>query len=241
MKVNILDILVDKITSDQVLEKIKNWLESKEQHYLVTPNPEIVLEARKDKELKDILNKAALAIPDGIGLIFASWLYLNPLKRVQGSDLTNQILKLAKEKKYKVYFLNWQKGLSKTKEIKKSIKEKYGQIEIEGQGIEKDGENINLKIIQEFKPDILLVALGAPWQEKIINKFLFQIPSVKIAMAVGGTLDFITGKIKRAPLIFRRLGLEWFWRLICQPWRIKKIFTATCKFPLAAIKYKFKL
>lgn len=239
MKINILGVLVDKITKKEVLNQVESWLTHRDQHYIVTPNPEIILASQKDEELKNILNKADLAISDGVGLIFASYLQLQSLARVTGADLTDQILKLAQEKKYKVYFLNWEKGLSETEEIKIAIRKKYQPIEIEGEGIVRDGQNLNVLKIQEFGPDILLVALGAPWQEKIIANFLKHLPSVKVAMAVGGTLDFITGKIRRAPLFFRLIGLEWFWRLLCQPRRINRIFTATFKFSWAILKDKF--
>ncbi len=238
MKINILGILVDKITKKEALDKIESWLNKSGQHYIVTPNPEIVLASQKDEELKNIFNKADMVIADGIGLVFASYLQLKFLARVSGSDLTNQILKLAREKKYRVYFLNWEKGLSETEEIKKSIKNKYQPIEIEGEGIARDGKNLNLSKIQEFGPDILFIALGAPWQEKIIANFLKYLPSVKVAMAIGGTLDFVTGKIRRAPLFFRLIGLEWFWRLLCQPARINRIFAATFKFSWVVLKDK---
>ncbi len=239
-KLNILGVLVSKITGKEVLEKIKDWLDGANQHYIVTPNPEIILAARKDEELKTILNKADIAICDGIGLKFVSCFFLNPLKRVQGSDLTYKILKLANEKKYKIYFLNWVDGLSKTEEIKKAVEKKFGPIEIQGQRIERSGENIDLNEINNFKPDILLVGLGAPWQEKFIAKYLSQIPSLKLAMGIGGTFDFITGKIKRAPVIFRYLGLEWLWRLARQPRRGKRIFNAFIKFPFLFFKSKIK-
>ena len=149
MKINILGVLVDKITMKQVLDKIKNWLGSEKQHYIVTPNPEFIVAAQKDEKFKNILNQADIAIPDGIGLIFASWFLLKPLKRVHGSDLTYQILKLAEEKNYKIYFFSWSKGLSTADEIKKLIKEKY-KIEIEGQGIERDKQNIDWQKIQNL-------------------------------------------------------------------------------------------
>lgn len=240
MRVDILGVLVSKINKKEILDEIENWLETNSQHYIVTPNPEIILAAQEDEELKSVLNKSDIAICDGIGLKLVSYFLFNPLKRVQGSDLTYQILKLASEKKYRVYFLNWTQGLSNTEEIKKSVREKFGPIEIEGQGIERGGENIDFNKINNFRPDILFVALGAPYQEKIISRYLSEIPSVKLAMSVGGTFDFITGKIKRAPKIFRNLGLEWIWRLLKQPWRIKRIFNASIKFPYLVIKSLLK-
>jgi len=236
VKVDILGVLVNKINKKEILDEIENWLETNSQHYIVTPNPEIILAAQEDEELKNILNKADIAICDGIGLKIVSYFLLNPLKRVQGSDLTDEILKSAGEKNYKIYFLNWVGGLSETEEIKKFVQEKFGQIEIEGQGIERGGKDIDLAKINNFKPDILFVALGAPFQEKIISRYLSKITSVRLAMSIGGTFDFITGKIKRAPKIFRNLGLEWIWRLLKQPWRIKRIFNASIKFPYLVIK-----
>lgn len=235
-KLNILGVLVSRINREEVLERIENWLKSENQHYIVTPNPEIILEAQKDEELKNILNKADIAVCDGTGLVLAGFLLGQKLNRVQGSDLVSEILKISRNKKYKIYFLNWSKGLSKTGEIKKAVQEKFGPIEIDGRGIERSGKDIDLNRINNFKPAILLVALGAPHQEKIISEYLLKIPSIKAAMGVGGTFDFITKKVKRAPFVFRCFGLEWLWRLVQQPNRIKRIFDACAKFPFLIIK-----
>ncbi|MBU4455056.1 WecB/TagA/CpsF family glycosyltransferase, partial [Patescibacteria group bacterium] len=93
--------------------------------------------------------------------------------------------------------------------------------------------------LQQFQPDVLFCALGAPWQEKFIYHNLPDLPSVKIAMGVGGAFDFLTGKIKRAPKLMRLIGMEWLWRLFMQPWRAKRIYNAVIVFPAKFIKYRF--
>ena len=95
-----------------------------------------------------------------------------------------------------------------------------------------------IRRINNAQPEILFVALGAPKQEIWIYENLKKMPSVKLAMGVGGSFDFISGRIKRAPLIFQRLGLEWLWRLILEPRRIKRIYNATAKFGWVVLKNK---
>ncbi len=111
------------------------------------------------------------------------------------------------------------------------------------------GQNHNLKLktdaltsaINKAKPDILLVALGAPKQEKWIAENLPKLPSVKLAIGVGGTFDFISGLVRRAPRFMRALGFEWLWRLLIQPWRFRRIFNATIKFIATVLKWRLRM
>lgn len=173
----ILGVKVYKIKKGDILGKIKEWLCDDKFYYITTVNPEFVLAAEKDKEFRAILNDSDLAIPDGIGLKFASWIFGKNIYRTAGADLFKDILELAAHKNYKVYFFVWKQGLSGIDEVKKAISHsilnhslKNGGIQIDGQAIEKDGSDINWNKISEFNPDILFVGLGAPYQEKIIAK-----------------------------------------------------------------------
>lgn len=245
MKSDILGVLVDDITPEETLEKIEQFVQSGRRHYIVTPNPEIVMEAQKDGEFREILNSADIAIPDGTGLIFASRLSGRPLrKRTTGSDLTWKVAELAEEKGYSLYLLGGEIEGVATKAAEK-LKDKFPGLKIsgaeEGGKISRQGEAEDKGIsgrINEAGPDILLVAFGAPRQEKWIYKNLPDLDSVKVAIGIGGTFDFIAGKAKRAPKAFRSLGLEWLWRLITQPQRIGRIWTATGKFSWAVAKFK---
>ncbi len=280
----ILGIKLHKIKKKDILEKIKGWITGDSFHYITTVNPEFILEAQKDQEFKEILNNADLSIPDGIGLKFAAWFFGRNIYRVAGSDLTKDILKLAEQKNCSLYFFVWKDGLSSAEYVKNSIlklaggclagKESSahgkippnpplgkGGINMDGQAIKRDGSDIDWEKFNNFKPDIILVGLGAPYQEKFIERIknrekqsssvLRKIPpnpplgkgGIKVAIGVGGTFDFLTGKIKRAPKIMQIIGLEWLWRLIQQPkkHRIKRIFNAVIVFPYEVLKWRIKI
>jgi len=238
VKVNILGVQIDNLNKAGVLGKVEEFLSDGRQHYIVTPNPEIVVAAEKDKEFLEILNKADLAVPDGFGLILASRYLRRPLsERITGVDLMLEICKMAEQKNYSVFLVSAKEGLAKPEEVAEALAKKIPRLKISGDILarKETEENLIQKINLE-KPKILFVALGAGRQEKLIVKNLDKMPSVKIAMGVGGAFDFIAGKIKRAPSWMRKIGFEWLWRLFMQPWRLKRILTATIKFSWKVIK-----
>ena len=241
--IKILGVKIDKLTSKEVLEKIEEFLLSNKQYYIVTLNSEILLEAQEDEEYFHILNNADLSVLDVSGPKFAGLIAGNNLKRIPGIDLTKKILRIAEIKKLKIAVLYWDKGLSEREEIKKALTKKYADLKFVVEDIKRDfagfAKTENLARLQKFEPDILFVTLGAPDQEKFIYHNLDKIPSAKLALGVGGSFDFISGKIKRAPLIFQKSGIEWFWRLIMQPWRWKRIYNAVIIFPCKFVKWKF--
>lgn len=236
-KINILGTEINKINYAETLNKIEDFINDQKQHYIVTSNPEIVLKASRDIYYQGILNNADLSLADGFGLILGSWFVGDPIyHRVTGIDLTYKIIKLSADKGYKLFFLGGQKNAAQIAKTKLELKYKNIQIE----GIEEGFSNIqkitleeNNQIIEKIKnsgAQILLVAYGAPFQEKWIYENLAKISNIKIAIGVGGTFDFISGRILRAPKIFRKIGLEWLWRLFMEPNRIKRILNATLKY-----------
>ena len=241
--IKILGVKIEKLTSKEVLKRVEEFLLSDSQHYAVTLNSEILLEAQKDEEYFHILNNADLSVVDGSGPKFAGLATGNNIKRIPGADLTKKILRIAESKKLKIAVLNWDKGLSKKEDIKKALMKKYSDLKFIVENVKRDfadfAKTENLARLREFEPDILFITLGAPDQEKFIYHNLNKIPSAKLALGVGGSFDFISGKIKRAPLIFQKLGIEWFWRLIMQPWRWRRIYNAVIIFPCKFIKWKF--
>ncbi|MFH1597722.1 MAG: WecB/TagA/CpsF family glycosyltransferase [Patescibacteria group bacterium] len=244
MKVEILGVKIDKITNEEVLEKIQGYLDSDKSHFIVTPNPEFLVAAHHDKDFKGILNQADLAVPDGFGLKLAARYLGNPLKqRITGTDLTYQLAEICQKKHKSIYLLGALPGVAE--QAAQKILELYPDIKIAGfeSGYRtrfhfKLPDFILLAKINRVKPDVLLVAFGASKQEKWINNHLANMPSLKIAMGVGGAFDFISGNVKRSPKLMRSLGLEWFWRLIVQPWRLDRIRTATWRFSRLVIKSK---
>lgn len=189
---------MDRVSLEEAVKLVGEWVKQDKKRYIVTPNPEFVMLAQKDKEFKKILNQADLAIPDGAGLRLAD----RRLKRLTGVELMLSLIK----KGYKTVLAGGKPGVAK------KAAEKLGVIGM----TEPDVKKIN-----ETKPELLFVALGMGKQEKWIAKNLAKL-NVKVAMGVGGALDQIVKPWLRAPVCLQACGLEWLWRLIMQPWRIKR-------------------
>lgn len=243
--VKILGIKLDTEKKAEVLNKIRSFLGSSTQHYIVTPNPEIVLLSQKDEEYFYILNKADISLPDGIGLKFAAMTLGKNIPRITGSDLTKDILIMAQKNNDPVLIINWEKGLSSASDISTALKNIYPQLQFEIWEVDKDEALKKDWKPKDTKAKIMFVGLGAPYQEKFIFHQLAKIPTVKVALGIGGSFDFLTGKIKRAPKIMRVLGLEWLYRVIGQPQnrkkRLNRIYNATFVFVSKIINWRFIL
>lgn len=242
----ILDVRIDSLTIEEALQRIEGFLKDNQPHYIVTPNPEFLVRAQEDEEFKEILNQADLAVPDGVGLILAARFLGQPFKqRITGTDLMEKICQRAVQKKWRVFLFGGEKGAAE--KAADNLKNKYPGLEIQPKDALIGTVPPSLGTVPKFRgtvptnaslgrSSILFVALGAPKQEKWIVDNLEKMPWVKVAMGVGGAFDFISGRVQRAPLFLQRLGLEWFWRLFCQPWRSRRIFNAVIKFPYLVIK-----
>jgi len=229
---NIFGINLNDLPSNAVTKKISEFLSGQTQHYIVTPNPEIILAAHQDEELFYVLNKASLALADGFGLKIAGFLFGYNLPRLTGADLTVDLLKLASKEGTKTIILNWEKGLSSQEEISSALTIKFPGLDFLVLNIGRDKflRPETVAKIKEFSPTLLFNNLGFPYQEKLLHHNLKDLPSVKVALAVGGSFDFITGRAQRAPKVWRNLGLEWLWRLIKHPQRAGRIYNATVVF-----------
>lgn len=238
----ILGVKIDNVSFSDVMAKIAAFLMVDELHMITTVNPEFLVTAQHDEAFKDILNNTDLNVPDGIGLKFGACITGQKIgERITGVDLTWEICKLAAEKGYSVYFLGGAEGVAQ--KAANRIQILYPDLKIAGTatpGVAVDGSTDSLVIddINNSNTDILFVALGAPKQEKFINRYRDQL-KVKLAMGVGGTFDYIAGIVPYAPAWIRKIGLEWLYRLFTQPKRWKRIFTATIVFPWMVIKSKF--
>jgi len=215
--------------NDQNLSNNGNWYGTRQ---IATINPEFILAAQKDEEFKNVLNSCDLNIADGVGIKFAFWWLKSRLKfRMAGIDLMREIIKMADEKKLKIFLAANSGGLSSWEETKDAILKKYPNLEISGENI--DIHN-TLYIIPDT--DILFCNFGAPYQEKFLNSQ--KNGKIKLAVGVGGSFDYLTGKLKRAPKWMQFFGVEWFWRLILQTKRIKRILNAVIVFPIKIIFQK---
>lgn len=206
------------------------------------------MEANKDYEYKNILNSANLAIADGVGLVYACrFLYGKPMKIIPGRQLFVDLLDLANHNSLRVFFLG-----STHEVIQKSLSKAHKQFSnatFEGESgplVNKQGVSANSKIeadtiskINKFKPDILFIAFGHPKQEKWVSKNISKL-NANVVMTVGGALDYYSGMKSVPPVWLSNMGLEWFWRLINEPQRYRRIVNAIFVFPLFVAGQKLR-
>lgn len=216
---NVLGVNVTVTTYDEMAKNIKDDIKKKNKSFIVAINPEKVLKARKDQNLKNLLNDAKYKIPDGVGIIYASKLQGGFIKsRITGIDSMELLCQLAMENRYKVFMYGAKKetGLK----AKEKIEEKYKGINIVGyiDGYEKDNAKI-IKEINKSQADIIFVALGSPKQEYWIVENMKSL-NVTVFQGVGGSFDVFSGNIARAPKWMQNCGLEWLYRLLKEPKRI---------------------
>ncbi len=214
-KIFLLGVGFSNANNKEILEFIVTGLQTlPKKYYIVTPNPELLVIAHHDKKYKDVLNGAKLALPDGIGVVLASKLLSKPLKeRIQGVDLVEKLCKDIAKRPITAGFLG--AGPNVAVKTAECLQKKYPGLKV-GLIAEEWAKDLGKK-----KVDILFVAFGSPKQEIWIAENLNNLPA-KVVIGVGGAFDFISGKVRRAPVIVRQLGLEWLFRLIVQPWRIKR-------------------
>lgn len=247
--VTILGINVLSTTVSGVLTSVRDKISHNLKFSIFTPNPELVLMANQDQNLKNIINAGTLLVPDGVGLNYASkFLYAKPLTIIPGRVLFIKLIELANKKHWRVFFLGG--NGSEAEEARLSLEKNYKSIKIDtfkgpilnNSGIPDTEVDKRLQIdalnrINKFKPHLLFVAFGNPKQELWINKNLKSL-SINGAMAVGGTFNYVAGKSLRAPQWMETAGLEWFWRLLTEPQRLPRILNAVVIFPLFVLKSK---
>lgn len=245
----ILGVKIDNVNRQEAVGTAKGFLVNGRQNLIFTPNPEMIVDAQNDAYFKKVLNFGDLNISDGFGVSLISLGYIN---RIPGVDFLIDICAIAEYNNKSVFLLG-----SGSKDVLKAASEnltkKFPKLKIVGfhPGPKIDFVTIEdeVKIVPEQNnndqaiheiimaaPDILLVAFGHNKQEKWIYENIKDFPTVKIAMGVGGAFDFLAGfnyegkKVRRAPCFMRKIGLEWLYRVITQPYRIKRILKATLYF-----------
>lgn len=217
--VNILGVKVSSTSISSVLTKIDKICANprlKQPFFITTVNPEFIMLAQDDPEFKKILNSADLAIADGVGLRLAK---LN-IKIIPGRTL---VQKLCEMSKFKIFYLGGKNGVAEAMTRKYGGASDSGHDDIKSQ-IQNSKSQINLKIINKinnYKPDILFVAYGAPYQEKWLYANRYSL-NAKVIMGVGGAFDYLTERSKLPPEWVNKAGLEWLWRLVHEPWRWKR-------------------
>lgn len=261
----ILGVRVDAIKPAELEGKLRGFLIEGGLHKVFTPNAEMVLKSHRDGAFKDVLNRGDLNLADGVSLVFASaFLSFFDKKcvhrieqRITGVDTLDLLCRIAAEDGRKVFLLGADAGVGeKAAEV---LKKRYAGLQIRANDggmiqhhpqpiLTEEGRALAgwivepgvLEDVRGFEPDILAVALGHGKQEHFICSALGSMPSIKIAIGVGGALDYLSGNLARAPKWMRRIGFEWLYRLVKQPKRVGRIVDAVIVFPLVVIWDRIK-
>lgn len=228
-KLNILGVGVDNVTMSEAIGRVRGFFKSGKKAYIVTPNSEMIVQARKDPEFAEVLNGADLAVPDTAGLVWASRIWGTPLKEwVAGADLFVELCAEAARRGGRVFLLGAGPGVAG--KAARALRKRCPKLKVAGTFAGDGASKGDRETVAEVKRgskgediDLLFVAYGHGKQERWIRRNLTKVP-VKVVVGVGGSFDYVSGAVVRAPKLFRRLGLEWLYRLVRQPWRIKRQF-----------------
>ena len=223
-RVEILGVKVDSVTMAEAVDKVQKLIEARQPSIVATANAEMILNATHDDELKNILNSAELVVPDGAGTVWAArHLGEEMPERVAGYDLVQELMKIAPSKSQKFFLFGAAPGVAEKAKLK--AEELYAGIKIVGVRngfFTADDEAEIISQIKKAQPDILLVALGVPKQEKWLAAHKAEL-NVPVSIGVGGTFDVMAGVVKRAPLWMQKAKLEWLFRAMLQPSRAGRL------------------
>lgn len=221
----ILDTPVHRVTMAQTLALVADFMAQPRLHQITTTNPEFVMMAQKDAAFRHILQEADLCIPDGIGLIYASHWLRTPLpERVPGSELVYHLARLAAANRWRLFLLGAAPGVAE--EAAAVFQAHNPTLAIAGTYAGSPGTAENEAIVRRInqsRAHLLFVAYGAPRQDKWIARNRHALQTVRVAIGVGGALDFVSGRAVRAPHWLQKLGLEWLHRLYHEPWRWRRM------------------
>lgn len=238
MKTDVLGVQYDNVTMEEALQIGRQLLQGEKAAYCVTPNAEMAYEALHDHDFCALLNGADLVLPDGAGVVLGAKILKTPLKqKVAGIEFAQNLLPILAETGSKLYLLGSKPGVAELAAEK--MLQKHPTLQICGMqdGYFQDEDAVIAKI-NEAEADVLYVCLGAPKQEKFMQRHQADL-KVKLMIGLGGTLDGIAGTVKRAPKWMIKLQLEWLYRLIKQPKRLGRMMRLP-KFIFAAVKKRMK-
>ncbi len=234
-QINVLGVHVDSVTMQEAVNRLVTFVNERQPRLVATANAEMVMIAQNDPELLAVLNSADLVLADGAGVVWAAKrLGSGVPERVAGFDLTQELLRYSATVGFRVYWLGSAPGIAEAAIQKATIA--YPGLKTAGwhDGYFSDAEDADIvQAVSASHPDILLCALGVPKQEKWMLRNLSKL-QVPVSIGVGGTFDVMAGRVTRAPLWMQRMGLEWLYRLICQPSRLIRML-ALPKFVLRVL------
>jgi len=234
----IMDIPFSKLSLKETEQYLTQRIENKQITQVVTANPEIVMFADTSTAYKQAVLAADIVVPDGIGIVYAAKLRKNPVsERVAGYDLLHRLMYQANLHKWSVFLLGANDEVNRL--AFERLQQDYPNADLVGRhhGYFQDNTALEQQIVEQLtqlKPDIIFVALGFPRQELWINRYKDSLQT-PLMMGVGGSFDVLSGKVKRAPVVWQRFGLEWLYRLISTPSRWRRMLVLP-KFLMQEIK-----
>ncbi|MCL4472795.1 MAG: WecB/TagA/CpsF family glycosyltransferase [Actinobacteria bacterium] len=224
-RLKVLGVQVDRVDSKQALATIETMLDTPACKQVVTLNPEYVMRATEDPELMRILNGAELSVPDGMGIVWASRILGEPLKgRITGTGLLPEIARICASRGQSLFLLGGQPGVAGLAAAR--LSEQIPGLAIAGVSSNDPGNVTDpqtVELINGSGADVLAVAYGCPKQDFWIDRNRGKLTGVRVAIGVGGALDFISGQVPRAPRWIRRAGMEWLFRLGLEPSRLGRM------------------
>lgn len=237
-KVSIFGVPISKMSMRETVAYLSQAIEKRVPQQIITANPIMVMTALEQPDYMRMMKSADLVVPDGAGVVWASGYVNNPVaERVAGYDLIQELMKAGESKGWKVYLIGASPEVIEAAAAR--LQELYPRIQLVGFRDGFFGEKEEADVIQavrEAAPDILLVGRSADKQEPWIAKYKNEL-GVPVMMGVGGSFDVLSGKLKRAPVLFQKLKLEWFYRLLQEPWRYKRMLVLP-KFAMKVIREK---
>jgi N-acetylglucosaminyldiphosphoundecaprenol N-acetyl-beta-D-mannosaminyltransferase len=223
--VSILGVPVHRVTMPQTLAAIGRFMAEPRLHQICTVNPEFIMRAQDDDAFATILRQADLCIPDGNGVLYAARRLGQPLaERVPGSELVYHVAAACAANGWRLFLLGAAPGVAQ--QAAAIFASRSPELIVAGTaaGSPDSAENERLvTLINDSRADVLFVAYGAPKQDKWIARNRTALTTVRVAIGVGGSLDFVTGQSKRAPRWVQRIHLEWLHRLVLEPWRWRRM------------------
>lgn len=224
-RVDILGVGFDRVALVDAVAEIERRLDAGLRTFVITANPEFVMLCRGDAEVRSIAERADLVVPDGTGAVVAARLLGDPLPgRAPGRLLVDRLAALATERRLSLFLLGGGPGVAER--AADALRRRHPDLRIAGTsaGSAEDDAEIVPRVLSAA-PDIVLVAFGMPKQERWIARNLERLPGVRIAVGVGGTLDYLAGHAKAPPPAVHAFGLEWLWRLARDPrrWRRQRV------------------
>jgi N-acetylglucosaminyldiphosphoundecaprenol N-acetyl-beta-D-mannosaminyltransferase len=223
-RIDVLGVSIDNVTHDEAVESLVEFIRSGSPHHVVTPNPEFVMEARRTPDFRAILNGSALSVPDGVGLLLAARMAGTPFRdHVRGTDLVLSLAERSAAEGWRWFLLGAEPGVAE--QAGKALAKRFPGLEVAGAIPGSPAPAADATIVAAIRAaspvHVLLVAYGAPLQERWIHRNLAEV-GVPVQIGVGGVLNFLAGRSPRAPLPIRRIELEWAYRLVTEPWRWRR-------------------